>query len=102
MFDHLVRKNDTNLFHASEYRRKNILPVNSLDNDGSACIIMCVIMKIAMTLLSSSMIFMTVSLNPQQAVSGHFLRKRLPRKYDYQLCKTRLAWFHLFTGDVAM
>ena len=38
MFDHLVRKNDTNSFPASEYRRKNILPVNSLDNDGSACI----------------------------------------------------------------
>ena len=32
IFDHLVQKNDTNLSHAFEYRRKN------LDDDGSACI----------------------------------------------------------------
>ena len=26
----------------------------------------------------------------------------MPRKYDYRLRKTRLAWFHLFIGDVAV
>ena len=38
MFDHIVRNNDTNYSHAFEYRRKNILCIKSMDNEGSACI----------------------------------------------------------------
>jgi hypothetical protein len=38
MFDHIVQNNDTNYSHAFEYRRKNILCIKSMDNEGSACI----------------------------------------------------------------